>query len=267
MENNDTKRPNAALINREWFDAARSIMSVQDLGIVLARACEYVFGSETFDLGGDVQKAVFAMIKPALDSDIAKYRERCERNADNARRGSQRVAASGSDSQRVGANTTSTTTPTTTPTPSLSSVEVKPEDREREKWLIYGYFWCSGSKAVLQELNAFWSYYESLGWKNNKGAAIVSKLAAARMWRRQFETGESPNGSAAWFNAVKECPINDYNVWHVYAGAERTDTGTIVRLRCNAVFLSELIEVLPALKKSLQGALRAAEINFECINR
>lgn len=267
MENNDTKRPNAALINREWFDAARSVLSTSDMGLVMVNAACYVFGLPEYAGMNQVQRAVFAMIRPALDSDIAKYRERCERNADNARRGSQRVGASGSDSQRVGANTTTTPTTTPTTTQSLSPVEVRPEDREREKWLIYGYFWCSGSKAVLQELNAFWSYYESLGWKNNKGAAIVSKLAAARMWRRQFETGESPNGSAAWFNAVKECPVNDYNVWHVYAGAERTDTGTLIRLRCNETFLADLIKALPVLKKSLQGALRAAEINFECIGR
>ena len=97
----DNRRPNAALINREWFEAARSIMSVQDLGIVLVRACEYVFGSETFDVGGDVQKAVFAMIKPALDSDIAKYNERCARNAANARSQRQRVAASGSEWKQI----------------------------------------------------------------------------------------------------------------------------------------------------------------------
>ena len=94
-------RPNATLINKEWFDAARSIMSVQDLGIVLVRACEYVFRSETFDIGGETQKIVFAMIKPALDSDITKYRERCARNAANARSGRERVAASGSEWQQI----------------------------------------------------------------------------------------------------------------------------------------------------------------------
>ena len=92
----DSKRPNAALINREWFDAARSVLSIQDLGIVLVKACEYVYGQDTFSIGGELQKAVFAMIKPALDSDIAKYQERCARNAANAKSQRQRVAASGS---------------------------------------------------------------------------------------------------------------------------------------------------------------------------
>ena len=263
MENIDTKRPNAALINQEWFLSAKSVLSADELGRVLVAACNYVILGELETKLKGSEGVVFAMILPALQSDINKYRERCERNADNARRGAQRVGASGTQSQRVGANTTTTTTTTTTP--SLSPVEVKPEEIEREKWLIYGYFWSTGSKAVLQECNAFWSYYESLGWKNNKGAAIVSKLAAARMWRRQFETGESPNGSAAWFNAVKECPVNDYNAWHIYAGAEKTDTGALIRLRCNKTFLADLIKALPALKKSLQGAMRAEEVDFECI--
>lgn len=265
MENNGTKRPNAALINREWFEAAKPILTYEGLGRVVIAACQYVYYGRESHLESEIEQAVYAMIKPALESDVNKYRERCERNANNARSGSQRVAASGTQSQRVGANTTTTPTTTTTTTPSLSPVEVKPEEIEREKWLIYGYFWSTGSKAVLQECNAFWSYYESLGWKNNKGAAIVSKLAAARMWRRQFETGDCPNGSAAWFNAVKECPINDYNAWHIYAGAEKTDTGALIRLRCNETFLADLVKALPALKKSLQGALRAVEIDFECI--
>lgn len=265
MESNDIKRPNAALINREWFESAAGVLEGKKLAYLVLSAVNYVLYGISPETEDREISLVYAMIRPALDSDIAKYRERCERNADNARRGSQRVAASGTQSQRVGANTTTTTTTTSTTTTSLSAVEVKPEEIEREKWLIYGYFWSTGSKAVLQECNAFWSYYESLGWKNNKGAAIVSKLAAARMWRRQFETGDSPNGAAAWFNAVKECPVNDYNAWHIYAGAEKTDTGALIRLRCNETFLTDLVKALPTLKKSLQGALRAVEIDFECI--
>lgn len=265
MESNNERRPNAALVNREWFESASAVLSSEELGSALIAAVSYVLYG--YDLPSYHSRVgmVCRMIKPALDGDIAKYRERCERNADNARRGSQRVVASGTQSQRVGANTTTTTTTTTNTTPSLSPVEVKPEEIEREKWLIYGYFWSTGSKAILQECNAFWSYYESLGWKNNKGAAIVSKLAAARMWRRQFETGDCPNGAPAWFNAVKECTVLDYNAWHIYAGAEKTDTGALIHLRCNAVFLADLMEVLPTLKKSLQGALRVAEIDFKCI--
>ena len=259
----DNKRPNAALINREWFDAARSIMSVQDLGIVLVRACEYVFGSETFDIGGDVQKAVFAMIKPALDSDIAKYNERCARNAANARSQSQRVVASGTQSQRVGANTTTTPTTTSTTT-STTTPSLSPEKgEEREKWLIYGYFWSTGSKAVADELSSFWSYYESLGWKNNKGAEIVSKVAAARMWRRQFETGNAPDGAETWFKALQTCPVPDVNVWKGYAGAERVDDRAVVRVRFNSKFVDDLRSAVPTLERSLCSMWRVQKVDWE----
>lgn len=260
-----TKRPNAALINREWFDAARSVLSIQDLGIVLVKACEYVYGQDTFDIGGDLQKAVFAMIKPALDSDIARYLDRCARNAANAKSQRQRVAASGSEWQPVAANTNTTTTtnPTTTPTttPSLSPEEIE----EREKWLVFGYFWSTGTKTIKEELLAFWSYYESLGWKNNKGAPIVSKLAAARMWRRQFEIGQAPNGADAWFRVMQDCPVYDYNVWRCFAGAERTESGAVVRLHCKRAFYESIVNVYPAIEKRLAGLWRASGVVFECL--
>ena len=262
METNN-KRPSAALINREWFDAARSIMSVQDLGIVLVRACEYVFGSETFDIGGEVQKVVFAMIKPALDSDIAKYNERCARNAANARSHSQRVEASGIQSQRVGANTTTTSTTTTTTTSTTNPSLSIDQQREIEKFLIYGYFWSTGSKAVADELSAFWSYYESLGWKNNKGAEIVSKVAAARMWRRQYETGNVPNGADAWYKALQSCPVPDVNVWKGFAGAEKIDDTAIVRTRFNSKFIDDLRSAVPTLERSLCSFWRVSAVRWE----
>lgn len=259
----DNKRPNAALINREWFDAACNVLSAQDLGMVLVNACRYVYGLPEVAMNNQVQKAVFAMIKPALDSDITKYNERCARNAANARSQSQRVAASGTQSQRVDANTTTTTTttPTTTTTtnPSLSI----DKQREIEKFLIYGYFWSTGSKAVADELSAFWSYYESLGWKNNKGAEIVSKVAAARMWRRQYETGNVPNGADAWFKALQSCPVPDVNVWKGFAGAEKIDDTAIVRVRFNSKFIDDLRSAVPTLERSLCSFWRVSAIKWE----
>lgn len=256
-------RPNAALINREWFDAARSIMSVQDLGIVLVRACEYVFGSESFDIGGETQKVVFAMIKPALDSDIAKYRERCARNAANARSGRERVAASGTQSQQVGANTT--TTPTSTPTStSTSSTSLSGDERrDRERFEIFGYFWSVGSSDPKAELDAFWDYYESLGWKNNKGAVILSKIAAARMWRRQFETKEPRDGAQAWYKAAKECAIPNPKVFSIYAGAERVEERLIVHLSCKESFLAQIRENTPRLEADLRAFWRGLEVVLE----
>lgn len=259
----DNKRPNAALVNREWYLAAKSVLNAAQLGQLLVKSVEYVLAG-----GNDVRydtfvEMAFAMVKPALDSDIAKYLERCARNAANAKSQRQRVAASGSESQQVGANTTTTSTPTTTPTTTTTS-SISPEIlEEKERWMIYGYFWSTGSKAIKDELTAFWSYYESLGWKNNKGAAIVSKLAAARMWKRQYETGNAPDGAEAWFKAVQTCPVPDFNIWQIFAGAERNGDIVIVRLRCSGEYLDKLKAAVPTLERDLRAIWRGLEVDLQ----
>ena len=259
------KRPNAALINREWYESARKVLSYEEQGILLIEAVEYVL----YGIGRTSPKGkvgiVFEMIKPALDSDVSRYAERCARNAANARKGIIPVAPSGTQSQPVAANTTTTstsiTTPTSTSTPSLSNEM----SEERERWLLYGYLWSSGSKAIKQELDAFWSYYESLGWKNNKGAAIVSKLACARMWKRQFENGTPPNGADAWFKVMQACPVPDVGVWMFFAGAERVDEKAVVRLRCKEGFLADLRRIMPNFDHQLQALWRVPEVCIELL--
>lgn len=259
----DNRRPNAALINREWYSAARKVLSEDAMGRLVLAACEYVLYGRGFDLSSPVERAVFSMVRPSLESDIVKYSERCERNQRNARSQSQRVAASGSEWQRVGANTTPTPTPTTTTT-STPTTSISPEmAEEKERWMIYGYFWSTGSKAIKDELTAFWSYYESLGWKNNKGAAIVSKLAAARMWKRQYETGNAPDGAEAWFKAVQECPVPDFNIWQIFAGAERNGDVVIVRLRCSGEYLDKLKAAVPTLERDLRAIWRGLDVDLQ----
>lgn len=262
MEDNN-RRPNAALINREWFEAAVKTLTADGISHVLLAACNYVFYNEIRVRLDDFERCVFAMITPALESDIVKYRERCARNAANAK--SKRVGASGCEWERVGANTTKTSTPTptttstTTTTRSLSPIEVE----EREKWLIYGYFWSIGSNAIKEESSAFWNYYESLGWKNNKGAAIKDKLAAARMWRRQYDTKQPKNGADAWYMAVKTCEICDYNLWNAYAGAERDGDKAIVRLRVPEAWVDDFRSKCGNILLLLQKAWRVQEIAIE----
>lgn len=251
MEEQEEKRPRAALINREWLEAAEAITTRRGLSEVVLCAVEYViYGKIRQELSGNIA-VILAMIKPWLDSDITAYRERCERNRRNAQRGGEKpVAASGTQSQRVGA----ITTPTTTPTPTTTQISLEKGDEkeiEREKWLIFGHFWSTGSKAVKEETNAFWSYYESLGWKNNKGAPIVSKISAARMWRRQFEGGKPANGADAWYKIVQNCAVADYRLWVGYLGAEKVDDHAEVRLRLTEPYIAQLKGIMPDLEKDL----------------
>lgn len=244
----DNKRPNAALINREWFEAAKTICQPELLGRILYAATEYVlYGKISVDVSGQAG-IVLAMIKPALDSDIKKYMERCVRNALNAKRGgggasgshSQPVAASGEQQQQQ-------QQPQPQQQPQCLSID-DPQQIERDKFQIWGFMWCSGSNAIQQECAAFWSYYESLGWRNNKGAAIVSRLACARMWRKQFDTKEPPAGAVQWFQAFKDCPIIDYAVFNAYAGATLSteDDRTLeVRFRANEPYLRDIETKVP----------------------
>lgn len=256
-------RPNAALINKEWYESAASVLEGQKLAQLVLYAVQYVLYGISPETEDQMIQVVFAMIRPALDSDINKYRERCARNAANARSGRERAAASGSEWQRVAANTTTTTTPTTTTTTTTTKSISNEEQRNRERFIIYGYFWSVGSADPKAELNAFWDYYESLGWKNNKGAVIASKLAAARMWRRQFETKTPPNGAQTWFKAVQTCKILDPTAFTIFAGAEKVDEKVIVRLMCTNNYLSQLRENTPSLEPNLRAIWRGLEPIFE----
>lgn len=259
------KRPTAALINKEWFTAASEELSPEQLGRILINAVGYVFSGVICDDLDEREQLAFAFIRKSLDSDIAKYRARCERNAENAKRGKKPVAASGTQSQRVGSNSNSNPNNNHNPNnnPNLSDERMNSE--EREKWLVFGLFWASGSKAPGEELRAFWSYYEALGWKNNKGAEIVNKLAAARMWRRQFETGKTPDGAAVWYKCAQFCSVADPRVWSCFAGAERKDTEVIVRLGCTPTYIKDLLRCSPGLLKALQSAWRAETVTLTAI--
>lgn len=256
-------RPNAALINKEWWESARKVLSYEEQGVLLIEAVEYVlYGIGRTNQSGKVG-IVFEMIRPALDSDINKYRERCARNAANARSGRERVAASGTQSQQVGAISTSTTTSTSTSTSTSTTSLSGDKKRDRERFEIFGYFWSIGSSDPKAELNAFWDYYESLGWKNNKGAVILSKIAAARMWRRQFETKAPRDGAQAWYKAVKECAIPNPKVFSIYAGAERVEERLLVHLSCKEDFLAQIRENTPRLEADLRAFWRGLEVVLE----
>lgn len=259
----EENRPNAALINREWYESAAQVLDAADLRWVLYAAVRYVLYGEVVDCLNGPASIVFAMVKPALDSDIAKYRERCARNAANARSGRERVVASGTQSQPMGANTTTTSTSTSNSTSTSTPYLSNEERRDRERFEIFGYFWSVGSSDPKAELDAFWDYYESLGWKNNKGAVILSKIAAARMWRRQFETKTPPDGSQQWFKAVKECAIPNPKVFSIYAGAERVEERLIVHLSCKESFLGQIRENTPKLEADLRAFWRGLEVILE----
>lgn len=254
-------RPSAALINREWYESAREILTREELGSAVLNAIAYVLYGDELPPSTSKVGIVCRMVKPQLDSDIAKYQERCVRNALNAKRGAS--GASGSESLRVatsGVQQQHQHQQQPQQTTTCLSLD-DPKQIERDKFQIWGFMWSSGSNAIQQECAAFWSYYEALGWRNNKGAAIVSRLACARMWRKQYDTKEPPAGAVQWFQAFKDCPIIDYAVFNAYAGAMLSpeEDGVLeVRFRANEPYLADIEAKVP---QCLEAFRRLCKVN------
>lgn len=193
---------------RNWYAAVRPGLLPSDRLQFYDAVFEYAFEGSVLQGMSPAVKIAFDMVKPFIDQDIVKYRERCERNRANAR-GGKRVAASGSESLPVADNTnnnTSTNNNNNTNTISLSE--------EKEKFYICALFYSRGSVSPGMELNKFWQYYESLGWRNNKGAPITKKMAAAKMWDLQSGvTKMALAPRATWSNAMLQCDGCDIRVF------------------------------------------------------
>lgn len=193
---------------RAWWEAAIDTLPPIYRQVYYDLIFAYAFGGEKPDKLPREVECMFAMIKPYIDQDRAKYQERCERNKRNAN-APKRVAASGSQSLPVGTNTnTSTNTSTNTNTNTISISE------ERQKFLVCGQLFARGAVQPREEMQRFWAYYESLGWRNNKGAPIVRKQSAAAMWNMQFGVTENaPDLRKAWYDAFSRLESADYVIF------------------------------------------------------
>lgn len=193
---------------RNWYAAVRPGLLPSDRLQFYDAVFEYAFEGSVLQGMSPAVQIAFDMVKPFIDQDIVKYRERCERNRVNAR-GRQRVAASGSESLPVATNTsTNSNTSTNNNNNTISLSE------EKEKFFICALFYSRGSISPGMELNKFWQYYESLGWRNNKGAPITKKMAAAKMW--DLQSGVTKMALAprvAWSNAMLQCDSCDIRVF------------------------------------------------------
>lgn len=193
---------------RAWYDAAIKSLSDEERLKFYDATLDYAFYDVVRSGMSPAVKMAFAMVVPFIDADKIKYQERCERNRRNAQ-GRKPVAPSGSQSLPVGSNTnTSTNTSTNTNTNTISISE------ERQKFLVCGQLFARGAVQPREEMQRFWAYYESLGWKNNKGAPIVRKQSAAAMWNMQFGVTENaPELRKAWYDAFARLESADYVVF------------------------------------------------------
>ena len=193
---------------RSWWEAAVKVLPSEERILFYEAVFQYAFEGRAVGNGKRDIAAMFEMVRPFIDQDKIKYQERCERNRRNAQ-GRKPVAPSGTQSLPVDANTnTSTNTNTNTNT---STISLTPE---KEKFLVCGMFFARGAIKPAEELQRFWSYYESLGWRNNKGAQIVRKSSAARMWSLQSGVTEKALAPRlAWYQEISACECTDIRVF------------------------------------------------------
>lgn len=217
MESNSIK---GAVINKVWYDTARKLIPEPE------RRCEFyelilqaAFGQDVPSSSDVVVNTMWEMVRPYVCADVERYARRCEINRENAQK--KRMGASGCESVRVGASGSEPKkTESNSNSNSSSSIITKnntknniPLDEESEKFIVKGIMFDKGAANVQGEFNAFWSYYESLGWKNKNGSPIVNRQAAARMWRINGEICEKDEWRAIWYKSFKTATITDDRVW------------------------------------------------------
>jgi hypothetical protein len=261
----------AAYFREEWLDKATQLLpNLADRAIFYEMLMQRAFGRQIAQCSNPVVVAMFTMAESAIAADIEKYEAKCERNRANALAKSNRtqslpVAASGCDctqSQPSTSTSTSTTTTTSTNT-STNTTSISQDDQSQEKeiYLIYYTLFNRGALNVQEEFNLFWNYYEALGWKNNKGAQIVSKVSAASMWRMQGEVCANLAERQSWARAFKNCAITSPLIFTSFNTLKVEVTDDARRL---IVYTSLTSEQINKLEDTCERNLRALMREYNC---
>lgn len=259
----------AAYFREEWLDKATQLLpNPADRALFYEMLMQRAFGRQVVQCNNPVVVAMYTMAESAIAADIAKYDAKCERNRANAlskasRTQSHPVAASGSDgtqSQPSTSTSTSTSTNTSTNT-NTTSISQDEQSREREIYSIYYTLFNRGALNVQEEFNLFWNYYEALGWRNNKGAQIVSKVSAASMWRMQGDTCLNIAERQSWARAFKTCAISSPLIWSAF---KTLKVETIDETRRLHVYTSLTSQQINTLEDKCERNLRGLMSIYEC---
>lgn len=259
----------AAYFREEWLDKATQLLpDPADRALFYEMLMQRAFGRDIVQCNNPIVVAMYTMAESAIAADITKYDAKCERNRANALSKSSRtqshpVAASGSENTQSQPSTntstsTSTSTSTNTNTTSISQDE---QSREREIYSIYYTLFNRGALNVQEEFNLFWNYYEALGWRNNKGAQIVSKVSAASMWRMQGDTCINMAERQSWARAFKTCAITSPLIWSAFKTLKVEKADEACRLHIYTSLTSQQINTL---EDKCERNLRALMGIYEC---
>lgn len=268
----------AAYFREEWLDKAMQLLpKAEDRALFYEMLMARAFGRELPTCANPIVSAMYVMAESAIAADIAKYDAKCERNRENALKRvaasgshSQRVVASGSESQPSQPNTntsTSTSTSTNTST-STSTISIESADEEKEKYLIYCTLFSRGALDVQSEFDAFYNYYAALGWKNNKGAQIVSKVSAAAMWRFSGDTAGNLSEREQWAKAFRNADTTSSVVWtafkHLEVRASDTERVLHITMDMSPKWLEGFEDKCERNLRALMRAYNCTSIEYHC---
>lgn len=235
---------NGVVFKRSWRDKA--------LALLPDSKARLSFYECLFDLAFDEKDAapadgaariMYEMCKDDIRAEIDKYNRTCERNAANAaaryaksttRSESQPLAANGSGSQPLADNSNSNSKGNSKGNSNLSPNGEKTGE-DREKFDVIGIFFRRGSADPRAEAERFWNYYDALGWKNNKGAAISNKNSAAAMWQMSGEPAPDAAFRALWWRHFHLVGGTPYPLWLDVERFDmvRADEGATMHIYCN----------------------------------
>ena len=262
----------AAYFREEWLDKALQLLpNPADRALFYESLMARAFGRELPTCTNPIVSAMYVMAESAIAADIAKYNAKCERNRENAQK---RVAASGTQSQRVVASgsdrtqsqpSTNTSTNTSTSTNTISSESV---GEDREVYLIYCTLFQRGALNLQTEFDQFYNYYAALGWKNNKGAPIVSKVSAAAMWRLSGDTCGNLAQREIWARAFRNAPTTSILVWLSFRDmqVEVTDTARVLHLHTtlNTKQIEDFEDKCEKQLRTVMAAYECTQLQYHC---
>lgn len=268
----------AAYFREEWLDKATQLLTdPADRAIFYEMLMQRAFGRQVVQCNNPVVVAMYTMAESAIAADIAKYDAKCERNRENALKRvaasgnkSQRVVASGSDGNQSQPNTSTSpsTSTSTSPNTNTSSISTENMTDEREKYLIYCTLFSRGALDIQSEFDAFYNYYAALGWKNNKGAQIVSKVSAAAMWRFSGDTAANLSEREQWAKAFRNADTTSSIVWtafrHLEARANDTERVLHITMEMSPKWIEDFENKCERNLRSLMKAYGCTSIEYHC---
>lgn len=216
MENN----LKGCVINRQWLEQALDLLPDAAIRCSFYEGLMFAaFGLTPREPSDPTARVMYKMCLPYIEADVDKYAARCERNRLNAtkkplaatRSDSQPLATNGSGEKRQGVNiNTNTNTNNNNNTNNNLSTE---SNEEKERFVIFGVMFNKDCLNITSEVDAFWNYYASLGWRNKNGSPVVNKAACARMWRVGGDLAGAMEWRALWYDCFKGATTTDVRVW------------------------------------------------------